>query len=91
MTRDEIFAVVRAQMISIIDELDETTVIDEHNRMADLGADSIDVVEIVSGSIRALGVKVDRTKLDRVQSIAGLVDLLEEAVAQKQVHNSAVQ
>ena len=83
MTRNEIFDVVKSYMIEIIDDVDESTAINETNRMADLGADSIDVVEVVSDSMRALKVKVDRTKLDSAQNLSGLLDLLEEAVALK--------
>lgn len=83
MTRNEIFDVVKTHMIEIIDEIDESTPISENNRMADLGADSIDVVEVVSDAMRTLKVKVDRTKLDSAQNLSGLLDLLEEAVAAK--------
>ena len=83
MNRSEIFDVVKSLMIEIIDDVDETTEIDETDRMVDLGADSIDVVEVVSDSMRALSVKVDRTRLNSAQNIAGLLDLLEDAVAHK--------
>ena len=83
MTRNEIFDVVKTHMIETIDEIDESTSINEQDRMADLGADSIDVVEVVSDSMRTLKVKVDRNKLDSAQNLAGLLDLLEEAVAAK--------
>ncbi|MBV7340230.1 acyl carrier protein [Chloroflexi bacterium TSY] len=83
MTRNEIFDVVKSYMVEIIDDLDETSKINETDRMADLGADSIDVVEVVSDSMRALRVKVDRTKLDSAQNLAGLLNLLEEAVSLK--------
>ena len=83
MTRNEIFEVVKTFMIEIIDDVDESTEIDATDRMADLGADSIDVVEVVSDSMRALKVKVDRTKLDSAQNINGLLDLLEEAIVIK--------
>lgn len=83
MTRTEIFDVVKSYMIEIIDDIDESTSINETDRMADLGADSIDVVEVVSDSMRKLKVKVDRTKLDSAQNLSGLLDLMEEAVALK--------
>lgn len=83
MNRNEILTTVKSFMIEIIDDVDETTEINENDRMADLGADSIDVVEVVSDSMRALKVKVDRTKLDSAQNISGLVDLLEEAIIEK--------
>lgn len=90
MNRSEIFDVVKSYMIEIIDDVDESTEINEVNRMADLGADSIDVVEVVSDSMRALKVKVDRTRLDSAQNISGLLDLLEEAVAAKNGHLPAI-
>lgn len=83
MTRNEIFDVVKSYMIEIIDDVEETTEITENDRMADLGADSIDVVEVVYDSMRALKVKVDRTKLDSAQNLSGLLDLLEDAVGAK--------
>lgn len=83
MIRSEIFEIVKEYMVEIIDDVEATTSIHESDRMADLGADSIDVVEVVSDSMRALQVKVDRTKLDSAQNLAGLLDLLEEAVVQK--------
>jgi len=83
MNRNEIFAIVKSLMIEIIDDVDTNTEINESDRMADLGADSIDVVEVVSDSMRALKVKVDRSKLDSAQNISGLLDLLEEAVKVK--------
>lgn len=83
MNRNEIFDIVKTHMIEIVDEIDDTTQINESDRMADLGADSIDVVEVISDSMRTLKVKVDRTKLDSAQNLAGLLDLLEEAVTTK--------
>lgn len=86
MTRTDIFDVVKSHMIEIIDDVEESTEIKESDRMADLGADSIDVVEVVSDAMYTLKVKIDRTRLDRVQNIAGLLDLLEDATAQKNGH-----
>ena len=82
MSRSDIFQVVTSFMFEIVDELNPAVEIHEQDRFADLGADSIDVVEIVSDSMRALNVKIDRTKLDSAQNIGGLLDLLEQAVAE---------
>ena len=46
--------------------------------MKDLGANSLDIVEVVSRSMRELKVKVPRAELAKLTNIDGLVDLLYE-------------
>ena len=50
--------------------------LDPGRSMLDLGASSLDVVEIVSDSMRELQVRVPRTELAGLKNINGLVDLL---------------
>jgi acyl carrier protein len=63
-----------------IDGLDDID-IDSSQSMKDIGASSLDVVEIASASMRELKVKVPRTKLAQLSTIQGLVDLLSEIKA----------
>ena len=44
--------------------------------MKDLGANSLDMVEVVSCAMRDLKVKVPRSELSRLTNVDGLVDLL---------------
>jgi acyl carrier protein len=44
--------------------------------MKDLGANSLDIVEVVSLSMREIRVKVPRSELNKLTDIGGLVDLL---------------
>ena len=44
--------------------------------MKDLGANSLDIVEVVSLSMRELKVKVPRSELAKLTDMGGLVDLL---------------
>jgi acyl carrier protein len=48
--------------------------IEEQKTFMDYGANSLDIVEIVSGSMRELKVKIPRTELSDIKNIAGLVD-----------------
>jgi acyl carrier protein len=46
--------------------------------MKDYGANSLDIVEVVSGAMRELKVKVPRAELNTLSNIDGLVSLLHE-------------
>jgi acyl carrier protein len=48
--------------------------------MLDQGARSLDVVEITSGIMRELGVKVPRTKLSNLKYVDELVNVLSDAM-----------
>jgi acyl carrier protein len=77
-TREEILAVVAKHLASAVDGLDATTV-DGSRSMKDYGANSLDIVEVVSGAMRELKVKVPRTELNKLTNIDGLVGLLHES------------
>lgn len=75
MTREHVFAVVKKHLMQTIDGLDEAA-IEPSKSMKELGANSLDIVEIVSVSMRELKVKVPRSELSKLADIGGLVDLL---------------
>ncbi len=75
MTKDQIFIVVKKHLLATIDTLTEAQ-IEPSRSMKDLGANSLDIVEIVSVSMRELKVKVPRSELSKLTNIGGLVDLL---------------
>lgn len=75
MTKEQIFAVVKKHLMQTVDGLDEAS-IGLDRSMKDLGANSLDIVEIVSVSMRELKVKVPRSELSKLTNIGGLVDLL---------------
>jgi acyl carrier protein len=51
--------------------------IDANKAFTDYGANSLDIVEIVSGTMRELKIKIPRTELSDITNIAGLVDKFE--------------
>ena len=81
MTKDDVFAIVKKHLVNTIDGIDESQ-IELSRSMKDLGANSLDIVEIVSVSMRELKVKVPRSELAGLKDIGGLVDLLHD-VAQR--------
>lgn len=78
MTRDEVMNVVIKHLKANVDSLDDVT-IDPALSMAEYGASSLDLVEIVSCAMRDLAVKLPRTALVDVKNIDGLVDMLRDA------------
>jgi acyl carrier protein len=51
--------------------------IDPNKALTDYGANSLDIVEIVSGTMRELKIKIPRTELSEIKNISGLVDKFE--------------
>jgi acyl carrier protein len=82
MTRDEVLAVVKKHAINTIEGATDES-IDKATTLADVGANSLDVVEIVSATMRELQVKVPRTELLLLESLDELVDLLHQYVIAK--------
>lgn len=74
-TRDEVLAVVRKHLADTVEGI-EGKEIDPARSMKELGANSLDIVEVVSSSMRELKVKVPRSELNTLTNINGLVDLL---------------
>ena len=75
MTREEVHADVARQLAASVDGLDVAS-IDPQRSMKDYGANSLDIVEVVSGAMRELKVKVPRTELNKLTNLDGLVGLL---------------
>lgn len=83
MTREDVLEVVMRNLVDTIEEL-EGVEIDPAKSMRDLGANSLDIVEVVSASMRELKVKVPRSELNKLENINQLVDLLYKIVQEKE-------
>jgi len=81
VTNEEAFNVVKKHLTEICENVDPAAVVREAS-MKDLGASSLDIVEIVSCSMRELRVRVPRAELSKLTNIGGLVDLLHKSSAQ---------
>lgn len=75
MGRDQVIQVILKNLKLNVDGLEEVA-IDTKKSMIDYGASSLDIVEIVSASMRELRVKVPRTELANLKNMDELADLL---------------
>lgn len=75
MTREQIQSVVLKYLARAVDDLDPESV-DTSLSMKDLGANSLDIVEVVSSTMRELRIKIPRSELNTLTNVDGLVDLL---------------
>lgn len=82
MTRDHILDVVRTHLARAVDN-STPEAIDPSRSMKDYGANSLDIVEVVSASMRQLRIKVPRAELADITNIDGLVDLLHRVAKEK--------
>jgi acyl carrier protein len=76
MSREEMFTVVARHLSLVVDGVDAASV-EEGRSMKDYGADSLEMVEVVSRSMREIGVRVPRTELAGLGSLADLLDVFE--------------
>jgi acyl carrier protein len=83
ITREEVWDVVREHLVETVEEL-EGVEIDPAKSMKDLGANSLDIVEVVSCSMRELKVKVPRSELNKLADMNQLVDLLHRTAIEKE-------
>ena len=74
MERSEIFSVVKKHLDSAVDGIVDST-FDPDRSMDEYGASSLDVVTIVSGTMRELKIRIPRTELKNIRSTNDLVEL----------------
>ena len=75
MTKEKILDVIRSNMVEIVDDLDIKN-IDTTKSIRDYIADSLDVVELVSCSMRELKIRVPRSELADIATINELAEKL---------------
>ncbi len=83
MTRTDVLATVKKYIMDVAEELTEDK-IDPAMSMKELGINSLDIVEVVSCSMRELKIKVPRSELSKLTNIDALVDLLHRCVSEKE-------
>ncbi len=78
MTNEEVFDVLKKHILDQLEDEVEEDEIDPEKSMFDLGANSLDVVEIVTNTMRELKIKIPRDQLAQISNIQGLVDTMTE-------------
>ena len=81
MTKEQVCEVVRNIIAEVLPDLDAEQ-ISLDKSLKDLGANSIDRMEVVTMSMQELGVKIPLLSFAQVGNIEGLVDVLLENCSQ---------
>jgi acyl carrier protein len=84
MTREQILGVIQENVRKTVPDA-ENIELSETMRLSDSGADSLDIVEVVSRSMKDLQIKVPRNELMLADDLGELVDLFEAETAKKAV------
>lgn len=79
MTKNEVIEVIKKNIVDNLDDI-EMDEIDASKSMKDYGANSLDIIEVVSCSMRDLDIKIPRSELAEIGDIDGLADKFMEHV-----------
>lgn len=79
ITKEEVFEVVKRNILEILPDVAPATVSLDRS-LVDLGANSVDRMEVVTLSMEALDLKIPLMSFARVDNIEGLVAVLFEHV-----------
>ena len=77
MSKDEIIGVIKKNIVENLDDV-EIGEIDPQRTMKDYGANSLDMIEVVSCSMRELNIKIPRSELADIKNIDELADKFHE-------------
>ena len=76
--KQEIFETLKENILDILeDEVEEKDITIEKS-MLDMGASSLDIIQIVSNTMRELKIKIPREELSKLKNIEELVDKMVE-------------
>lgn len=73
MTKEQIVDIIKKYVVENLGTI-KAEEIDIHKSMADYGANSLDVIEVVSCTMRELKIRVPRDELGNIQNISQLAD-----------------
>jgi len=73
MKKEKIVKIIKKHIVDNVDEVDIKE-LDENAAMKDFGANSLDIIEVVSGSMRELKIKIPRTELADITTINDLAE-----------------
>jgi polyketide biosynthesis acyl carrier protein len=77
MVKQKVYETVKSAILEVLPDLDPARISIE-KQLKDLGANSIDRMEVVTLSMEALGIKLPMMSFAQVGNIEGLVDVLAE-------------
>ena len=74
MNKEDVLKTIEKHVVQSIGDVFDGESMDPQRQLLDYGANSLDMVEIVSGVMRELRVKIPRTELVDIQNIDGLAE-----------------
>jgi polyketide biosynthesis acyl carrier protein len=81
MTKEAVIEVIKKNITENLDDIEDQE-IDPQKSMKDYGANSLDMIEVVSCSMRELNIKIPRSELADIANIDQLADKFMEYVEQ---------
>lgn len=81
MDKTNIFNMIKTKIVEVLPEL-ENQEIQISQSLKDLGANSVDRVEISQNSMEALGLKIPRTEMGGIENLQSLVDLFHKYLSE---------
>ncbi len=79
MTKQDVISVIKKNILDNLEDIAEGD-IDPAKSMKDYGANSLDIIEVVSTSMRELNIKIPRAELAEIATIDQLADKFMEYV-----------
>lgn len=79
MDKDEIVALLTEELAEQLDDVEQEE-LEPDLSMRDFGANSLDVIEVVTSVMRQLDIKIPRSQLADIETINGLADKFVEHV-----------
>jgi len=79
MSKDEIVSLLQEELAEQLDGVEQRD-LDPELSLRDFGANSLDVIEVVTSVMRQLDIKIPRSKLADIETIDGLADKFVEHV-----------
>ena len=77
MDKDEIIELLTDELADQLEGVDRDE-LDPNLSMRDVGANSLDVIEVVTAVMRELDIKIPRSQLADIETINGLADKFDE-------------
>jgi acyl carrier protein len=77
MTRDEVVQIIENNMVEHLDGIEQDD-LEMAESFRDLGANSLDMLDIVTSTMRELEIKIPRSELAEVESVDQLADKFME-------------
>ncbi len=82
-TKEDILKIIKQHLADNVEDMDEAK-FDPAKSMKAMGANSLDIVEVVSCTMRDLKIKVPRAELAKLNNVNELVDLLHKTAVEKE-------